>query len=79
MKHFCAVGAALISSTLAFTCTNLTIPVDLSARNGVFDYAAPQTNIEVTNFFLKMAESNGNYSETLLLNVSARDRTNAQR
>lgn len=79
MKHFCAVGAALISCTLAFNCTNLTIPVDLSARNGVFDYAAPQTNIEVTNFFLEMAESNGNYSETLLLNVSARDRTNAQR
>jgi len=69
MKYFSAVGAALFSSTFAYTCTNLTVPVELTARNGVFDYAAPQTNIDVTNFFLKMAESSGNYSEVLLLNV----------
>ena len=69
--HFVyAITAVLVRYASAYTCTNLTVPVELSARNGVFDYATPQTNIDVTNFFLRMAEASGNYSETLLLNAS---------
>ena len=37
--HFAyAITAVLVRYASAYTCTNLTVPVELSARNGVFDY-----------------------------------------
>jgi pimeloyl-ACP methyl ester carboxylesterase len=48
------------------TCTNLTVPVDLSARNGVFNVKAPQNDIEVTNFILDNTQQGANYSQAVL-------------
>lgn len=61
-----AVAAAFIGSSRAMTCTNLTVPVDLSARNGVFNIEAPQNNIEVTNFILSNTQQGANYTQELL-------------
>ena len=47
-------------------CTNITVPVDLSARNAVYNYSAPQNNIEVTNFILDNTQQGANYSTALL-------------
>jgi pimeloyl-ACP methyl ester carboxylesterase len=63
---FTAAIAAFISSASAMTCTNLTIPVELSARNGLFDVVAPQNDIEVTNFILNNAQQGSNYTAKVL-------------
>lgn len=61
-----AAAAAFIGSASAMTCTNITVPVDLSARNGVFNISAPQNNIEVTNFILDNTQQGANYTEAVL-------------
>ncbi|GAB7331401.1 hypothetical protein MBLNU13_g02824t1 [Cladosporium sp. NU13] len=61
-----AATAAFIGSASAMHCTNLTVPVDLMARNSVFNYTAPQNNIEVTNFILDNTQQGANYTKTLL-------------
>lgn len=63
---FSAATAALVGSASAMTCTNLTVPVEVSARNGVFEQEAPQNNIEVTNFILNNTQQGGNYTEKIL-------------
>lgn len=60
-----AAIAAFASTSSALTCTNLTVPVELSARNGRFDLKAPQNNIEVTNFILSNTQQGANYTEEL--------------
>ena len=47
-------------------CTNLTVPVELSARNGVFDVKAPQNDIEVTDFILNNSQQGSNYTAKVL-------------
>ncbi|KAK5054733.1 hypothetical protein LTR84_001625 [Exophiala bonariae] len=54
------------STNRNFQCQNLTIPVTISARNAIFDVATPETNIEVTNFILNLAQQGHNYSHTIL-------------
>lgn len=61
-----AAAAAFIGSASAMTCTNITVPVDLSARNGVFNISAPQNNIEVTDFILNNAQQGANYTKAVL-------------
>lgn len=61
-----AAAAAFIGSASAMTCTNITVPVDLSARNGVFNLKAPQNSIEATNFILDNTQQGTNYSHTIL-------------
>ena len=68
-SYIFALGALLARPSLAYICTNLTVPVDLSARNGIFNLKAMQTNIDVTDFILENSRSEGNYTEQLLLNV----------
>lgn len=61
-----AAAAAFVGTASAMTCTNLTVPVEVSARNGVFDIKAPQNNIEVTNFILNNSQQGTNYTAELL-------------
>lgn len=65
-----AALAAFVSTSSALTCTNLTVPVDLSARNAHFDLKAPQNNIEVTDFILNNGQQGSNYTEQLLQNYT---------
>ncbi len=45
-----ALAALLLSTVSAKQCTNVTIPVEISARNGIFNLAVPETNQEATIF-----------------------------
>ena len=65
-----AILLALASAAAAKHCTNITIPVSISARNGVFDIKLPKTEVEVTNFFLNVAKQNSNYSSSVTKGVS---------
>ena len=62
----------LLSVFLAWTfatakrCQNFTIPVEISARNGVFGISIPQTGIEVTDFVLNFSSQGANYSQSIL-------------
>lgn len=64
-----ATVAALVSVTYAAQCQNLTIPVNITARNGVFNLANPTNNIESTNFALMMARQGHNYTNEILEGV----------
>ncbi|ROT43240.1 alpha/beta-hydrolase [Sodiomyces alkalinus F11] len=44
-------------------CQNLTVEVDISARNGVFDIETPVTDIDVTDFIFEMGTQGRNYSD----------------
>lgn len=61
------MGLAAIAS--ARQCQNLTINLDLSARNGVFDLETPVTNIDVTDYILNLAKQGNNYTDSILTGV----------
>lgn len=60
----------LAAAASARKCQNLTVEVELSSRNGVFNFDAPSTNIDVTNFILDLSQQGANYSDSLLSGVS---------
>lgn len=68
MGAFSAVAALVVAAGLASAryCQNITIPVTISARNAVFNIAAPQTNIAVTDFILQLSQQSSNYSDAVL-------------
>ncbi|KAF5129786.1 hypothetical protein E5D57_006117 [Metarhizium anisopliae] len=61
-------GLILILAAVASArqCQNITVPVSISSRNGVFDMAPPSTDIDVTNLFLRMAWPGNNGTANLL-------------
>lgn len=62
------LGAAAlqIATVAAKCCTNLTIPVTVSARNGKFNLAPPENSIDVANFALKLGRRGANYTQEVL-------------
>lgn len=70
MKSFAtaAAVAAFASVANAKQCQNITVPVTIEARNGVFDLAklTPQNDIDVTNFILNLAQQGKNFTQTSL-------------
>jgi len=71
MKYtIAAVVAALAVAASARHCTNITVPVSISARNGVFNVTAPANDIDVTNFFLDLTQQGKNFSANVLQGVS---------
>ena len=65
------IVAATFFSALASAkkCTELTIPIQASARNGVYNIATPATDVEVTDFILNLIEQGVNYTQTILSGV----------
>ena len=59
-------AALLVASVAAKTCVNVTVPVDISARTGVFNLAVPQTNLDSTTFIQNLTQQGRNYTETAL-------------
>lgn len=49
------------------SCINLTIPVHLSSRNGIFNVPTPQTDIDVTNFMLEYSQQGHNLTAERLM------------
>jgi pimeloyl-ACP methyl ester carboxylesterase len=70
MKSFSTLTAVASFAGIvsARCCRNLTVSVDISARNGVFDAKAltPQNNIEVTNLILDLTQGGKNFSANQL-------------
>ncbi|KAK3072373.1 hypothetical protein LTR53_006951 [Teratosphaeriaceae sp. CCFEE 6253] len=61
-----AAVAALASIATARNCQNITVEVDVAARNGVFNQTTPVTNIDVTNFMLNLVQAGKNYTAAVL-------------
>lgn len=64
-----SVGALLLSATFvsAKTCSDITIPVDIEARNGVFGkFKKPVTNSDAIAFNLDVARQGINFTESIL-------------
>ena len=58
--------ALLAGSAAAKQCTNMTVPVDISARTGVFNIPIPQTNLDATAFIQNLTRQGQNFSEVAL-------------
>lgn len=58
--------AGFVATAAARQCQNLTIPLCLSARNAVFNLAAPVTNVDVTDFILNLSQPGHNLTNELL-------------
>ena len=69
MKHSVTVVSLLAGIASAMQCKNLTIPINVSAWNGVFDISAPVSNIDVTNFILDLTQQGVNYTQEILTGV----------
>lgn len=57
----------LAGSVAAKTCMNMSVPVTISARTGVFNIAVPQTNLDATTFAQNQTQQGRNFTETALL------------
>lgn len=69
MKSIAAVSFALFAIASARKCTDLNIPVHVSARQGVFDIKIPSADVEVTDFFLNANQQGVNYTDSILTGV----------
>ena len=56
----------LAGSAAAKTCINMTVPVTISARTGVFNIAVPQTNLDATTFAQNQTQQGRNFTQTAL-------------
>lgn len=52
---------------LARQCINFTVPVQISARNGVFNIPTLQSNLDATTFSQNITNIRGNFSQESLL------------
>lgn len=67
MKYLSASALALlVGSVTAKTCINQTVPVTISAREGVFNIAVPQTNLDATTFVQNMTQQGRNFTNVAL-------------
>ena len=67
MRAFTSIALLTAAGIVsARQCQNLTIPVDISARNGVFNASIPQNNIDVTNLILNGVQQGHNASAEVL-------------
>lgn len=66
MLYTSTIIAALAGLATARQCTNLTIPISITGRNGVFSLATPESSIDITNFNLRQARQGHNLTAELL-------------
>ncbi len=62
-----AAGLLALSVASARQCQDVTVSVDISARNGQFNLATPTTNIDVTNFILNSVQNGHNCTQEILV------------
>lgn len=61
-----SILALFVASAAGKRCMNVTVPLELSARQAVFDLAIPQTNLEVTDFVRNNTQQGKNFTDTVL-------------
>ncbi|KAH7409126.1 hypothetical protein BKA64DRAFT_388116 [Cadophora sp. MPI-SDFR-AT-0126] len=64
------VLALFAASVAGKMCINQTVPVNISARQAVFDIAVPQSNLEVTDFVLNITQQGRNFTDIALKGYS---------
>lgn len=70
MKLQYSVICALVTAACARKCMNISIPVRIEARNGNFDIKPLETEIQLTDFFLRFSRPGQNFTSELLQGVS---------
>ena len=61
-----AVLASFSTYAAAKSCTNITVPVTVSARTGMFNIAVPQTNLDATTFIQNVTQQGRNFTDIAL-------------
>lgn len=56
--------------SVARRCQNITIPISISSRNGIFSLATPANDVDVTDFVLNNYRAGVNYTDDVLQGVS---------
>lgn len=56
--------------SVARRCQNITIPISISSRNGIFSLATPANDVDVTDFVLNNFRAGVNYTDDVLQGVS---------
>ncbi|KAL8699297.1 MAG: hypothetical protein Q9201_006082 [Fulgogasparrea decipioides] len=64
------VPAVLASLVTAKQCLNFTVPVSISARNGIFNIPTLQGNADATTFAQNLTSIRGNFTEEALLDYA---------
>lgn len=57
-----ATLSILAATAVARQCTNLTVPISISARQATFDIAVSTTSIEVIDFALNITQQGRNFT-----------------
>ena len=60
----------LLLPAAAKQCVNITVPFQLSARNGVFDIPILQTNLDATTFTQNVTSIRGNFTNIALVDYA---------
>jgi len=60
------VLVALAAPAIARNCVNLTVPINISSRNAVFNLDVPQTNLDATTFIQNNTQQGHNFTDTAL-------------
>ena len=58
--------ALLSAAVAAKDCKNITIPVTVSARQGIFNIDLPQTSLDATTFIQNVTRQGRNFSDTVV-------------
>lgn len=68
MAIFTLIGGAALFGSLASarTCINVTVPVEINARQGHYNVPTLQSNFDATAFALKLTKQGTNYTNTVL-------------
>jgi len=61
-----SILAVLVAPVIARNCVNLTVPVDISSRNAVFNIDVPQTNLDATTFIQNSTQQGRNFTDVAL-------------
>ncbi|TQN69259.1 hypothetical protein CSHISOI_06224 [Colletotrichum shisoi] len=64
------IPLAFAALAAARVCQNLTVEVSITARNGVFNISAPETNIDITNILIGLSTQGTNFTAEHLVDYA---------
>ena len=66
MYHYILSPLLFAPAFFAKQCTDLYVPISISARNGVFNVAPLKANLDATTFIQNVTSTAGNFTQTAL-------------
>ena len=70
-----AAAAVLVNSAAAKICQNITVPLNITSRTGVFDIAPLISNADATTFIQNLTRQGENFTEIALSGYNTTART----